>query len=53
MQSKAKIYFLVWGMTIIAKPKVYEGSWFSCDTYLVCDTYLYTAYKNVKLARAK
>ena len=33
MQSKANIYFLVWGMTIIAKPKVYDRSLFSCDTH--------------------
>ena len=26
---------------------------FSCDTYLFFDIYLYTANKNVKLARAK
>ena len=42
-------------MTIIVKPKFYDGSLFSRNTYLFCDTYLniYTANKNVKLARAK
>ena len=36
-------------MTIIVKPKAYDGTPLPCDTYL----YLYTAIKNVKTARAK
>ena len=48
MQSRANIYFFVaWGMNLIVKPKVYDGSSFSCDTFIFYDTYLYTANKNV------
>ena len=40
-------------MTIIVKPNVYDGSYFSCDKYIFCDTHLYTANMNAKLALAQ
>ena len=53
MQSKANIYSFGMRNDHNVEPKVYDGSVFSCDSNLFCDTYRNTTYKNENLTRVK